>query len=107
MLHKLDIVIGIMGLHESIGWKTAEYVAAGKASVNERLHYEVLGNLKEDVNYLSFDSVEEYIRAVDQLTKNPMEVYQMKSRNIFYYNMYMKPEIMIKRTLNIVGSEMN
>ena len=34
LLHTADICIGTMGLHESIGWKTGEYVAAAKAVVN-------------------------------------------------------------------------
>lgn len=53
-LHQSDICIGTMGLHKSIGWKTAEYVAASKGIVNETLHYEVPGNFLEGKNYLAF-----------------------------------------------------
>lgn len=103
-LHAADIAIGTMGLHESIGWKTAEYVASGKAIVNEKLHYEVPGDFKVGKNYLEFSTVDECINNVEFLVKHPFKVYEMKCRNLEYYMLYMKPEIMIKRTLDIVDS---
>lgn len=106
LLHNSDIAIGSMGLHESIGWKTAEYVAAGKAIVNESLHYDIPGSFEANVNYLEFQTVNQCIDAVKWLMDNPMETYKMKCMNLLYYNMYMKPEIMIRRTLDVVDSKL-
>jgi len=64
IMHGFDITIGSMGLHESIGWKTAEYIAASKAIINERFHYYVPGNFKEGVNYLPFDTADDCINNV-------------------------------------------
>lgn len=102
LMHSSDICIGSMGLHESIGWKTAEYVAAAKAIVNEKFHYELPGNFFEGKNYLSYDSAKECIEKVEYLINNPEEMYLMKVRNACYYYEYVKPDVLVKRTLNIV-----
>jgi len=104
-LHKSDICIGSMGLHESIGWKTGEYVAASKAIVNETLRYSVPGNFEEGVNYLAFNTTQECIDAVDRLVNNPDLLNSMKDNNNEYYDKYLKPEVLVKNTLNIVKSQ--
>ncbi len=99
LLHSCDICIGTMGLHESIGWKTAEYVAAAKAIVNEQLHYSVTGDFAEGKNYLSFATAQECIDAVQQLAENPEKLYAMKLANETYYQNYLKPEVLVKNSL--------
>jgi len=101
-MQECDIAIGSMGLHESIGWKTGEYVAAGKAIVNERFHYEVPGNFAAGRNYLPFDNAIECVAAVEYLLEDPMRIEQMKACNREYYNEYLSPDKMIERTLDIV-----
>lgn len=39
MVKESDICITTTGLHRSIGWKFAEYIAASKAIVTEKLNY--------------------------------------------------------------------
>ena len=56
-----DICIGSTGLHDSIAWKTAEYVAMGKAIVCEELQYEVPGNFLSEKNYIPFSGIDECI----------------------------------------------
>ena len=99
LMHQCDICIGSMGLHESIGGKTAEYVAAAKAIINERLHYEVPGDFKEGQNYISFETAEECVDAVDRLMNDPDKVFEMKKKNLAYYIEYLEPASMIGRTL--------
>ncbi len=99
LLHSCDICIGTMGLHESIGWKTAEYVAAAKAIVNEQLHYSVTGDFAEGKNYLAFATAQECIDAVQQLAENPEKLYAMKLANETYYKKYLKPEVLVKNSL--------
>lgn len=99
LLHSCDICIGTMGLHESIGWKTAEYVAAAKAIVNEDLHYSVTGDFEEGKNYLSFTTAQECIDAVQTLVEDPEKLYAMKLANEVYYRDFLKPEVLVKNAL--------
>ena len=101
LLHSCDICIGTMGLHESIGWKTAEYVAAAKAIVNETLHYSVTGDFREGKNYLAFETAQECIDAVQRLVDDPEMLHSMKQANEAYYRDYLKPDTLVKNTLEI------
>ena len=103
VMHSCDICIGSMGLHQSIGGKTGEYVAASKAIVNETLHYEVTGDFLEGHNYLSFSSNEECLDAVNVLHSNPDFVYEMKLANASYYQQYLKPASVVRNTLERTG----
>lgn len=102
LLHSSDICIGSMGLFESIGWKTGEYVAAAKAIVNEKMHFCVTGDFEEGKNYLSFRTTEECLDAVGSLAADPERLYAMKLANERYYQEYLRPDVLIKRTLDIV-----
>lgn len=102
LLHSSDICIGSMGLFESIGWKTGEYVAAAKAIVNEEMHFTVTGDFEEGKNYLSFRTAEECLEAVRSLTEDPLRLYEMKLANERYYQQYLRPDVLVKRTLDIV-----
>lgn len=102
LVHSCDICIGSMGLFESIGGKTGEYVAAAKAIVNERLHYQVTGNFEEGVHYLSFETVEECLTAVQKLVDDPALRLSMKQANAEYYRNYLRPDVLVKNTLEVV-----
>ena len=102
LLHSCDICIGSMGLFESIGWKTGEYVAAAKAIVNERFHYTVTGDYREGIHYLPFETAEECLAAVEELARDPEKLYAMKKANEEYYQRYLKPEILVKNSLDLV-----
>lgn len=102
LMHSCSIAIGSTGLHDSIGWKTGEYVAAGKAIVNERFCYEVPGEFAEGQNYLAFSSVEECLQRVKYLLAHPEETARMQCRNKQYYDMYLAPNKLIERTLRII-----
>ena len=102
LVHSCDICIGSMGLFESIGGKTGEYVAAAKAIVNERLHYQVTGNFEEGVHYLSFETVEECLAAVQKLVDDPALRLSMKQANAEYYRNYLRPDVLVKNTLELV-----
>ena len=102
-LRKVDICIGSMGLHQSIGWKTAEYIAFSKAIINEKLNYDVTGNFKESENYLSFSTAKECINHVEYLINNPQEIIRMQQNNYNYYMTYLRPDRLILNTLNKVS----
>ncbi len=99
LVHQADICIGTMGLYESIGWKTAEYVAAAKAIVNETLRYQVTGDFEAGKNYLPFTNAKECIQAVKTLALDPDKLYAMKCANRAYYLNYLKPEVLVQNSL--------
>ena len=99
LLHSCDICIGTMGLHESIGWKTAEYVAAAKAVVNETFHYSVPGDYREGEHYLAFNTAQECIDAVQRLVEDPEKLYAMKQANESYYRNFLKPDALVRNSL--------
>jgi len=105
LMKKCDICIGTMGLHESIGWKTGEYVAASRAIVNEKFHYEIPYSFESFKNYFPFESIDECISTVSMLMENPDKVYMQKVENEKYYNAFLRPDKQIINTFNIVNNQ--
>ncbi len=101
LLHESDICIASTGLHGSIGWKTAEYVAAAKAIVSEPLMYTVTGNFEVGKNYLSYTDPDSCLQAVDKLFNDPEFMYEIKKNNEKYYRSYLSPEVLVENTLRI------
>lgn len=102
LVHSCDICIGSMGLHESIGWKTAEYIAAAKAIVNENFHYSVTGDFEEGKHYLAFATAQECIEAVRCLVESSEKRYEMQKANQEYYHRFLRPDVLVKHTLELV-----
>lgn len=105
-VHESDICISSMGLHGSIGGKTAEYVAAAKAIVHEEMCYSTTGDFRDGVNYLSFRTAQECVEAVAQLVAHPERIQAMKRANAAYYQQYLRPDVLVKNTLEIVDKTM-
>ena len=72
-----------------------------KAIVSERLHYDVPGDLKEGVNYLGFDSIDECVNKAKILLENKDLRNSMMSENYNYYQVYLQPEVIIWNTIMI------
>ncbi len=67
LLKAFPICIATTGLHSSIGWKLAEYVAFSKAIVSEKLIYQVPGPFGAGDDYLEFETAEQCVESVHQL----------------------------------------
>lgn len=94
-----NICIATSGLHNSIGWKFAEYVAASRAIVSEPLNFEVPGNFRDKNNYLTFNSPSELIDCINQLIIEKNTIQSMMYENYRYYNNYLNSEKLILNTL--------
>lgn len=94
-----SICITTTGLHNSIGWKLAEYVAASRAIVTEPLHFDVTGNFSAGTNYLEFTTSDELLQQVELLLNDTRLMADMMQNNYYYYNNYLKPENLILNTL--------
>jgi len=99
-MKKCDICISSMGLHASIGNKFAEYIAASRAVVCEKMAYEAPGNLAEGVNYLSFSTVDECVKHVEYLLNHKEKIIEMQKANHDYYLHYLRPDKMILNAIN-------
>jgi hypothetical protein len=85
------ITIVTTGLHNSTGWKLAEYLAASKCIVTEPLHYELPTPLEEEKNYLSFSSPEECVAACKKVLESPKLASDMRWNNYNYYKKEVEP----------------
>lgn len=94
-----NICIATSGLHNSIGWKFAEYIAASRAIISEPLHYKVPGDFDIGKNYLSFESPRELISNIHSLLNDKEKMQSMMLENYNYYNNYVDSEILILNTL--------
>lgn len=98
-MKQTEICIASTGLHESIGWKLAEYVAAGRAIVSEPLRYEVPGGFASGQNYLEYTTPEECIAQVEALLKAPAALQTMAQNNAAYYREWLRPDQQVRHAL--------
>jgi hypothetical protein len=103
-LRSSSICIATTGLHNSIGWKMAEYVAASKCIISESLQYNVAGNFIKGVNYLEYTDVETLISSVHKLLDDDDLYFNMQISNYRYYNEYLRPDSLM---LNLIAKVKN
>ena len=101
LLQHYPICIATTGLHGSIGWKLAEYVAFSKSVVSERLKPVVPCGFEPKRNYFEFDTPEECVRKTVQLIEDKSARQLMMENNWAYYNSHLSPDKLVCRTLNI------
>lgn len=100
LLQQCSVGIATTGLHNSIGWKFAEYVAFSLAIVSEKLNYEVPG-LEPNKHYLEFTTADECLESVTKLMQNEPLRYQMMLANHEFYNNYLRPDQLVWNALSI------
>ncbi|QWU14349.1 hypothetical protein SAMN04487895_101652 [Paenibacillus sophorae] len=93
-----DICISTIGLHKSNGWKLAEYVAASKAIVAEKLYYYV-PSFYNNQHYLEFNNPLECVEQVRKLYKDKELLMEIKKSNHEYYKNYLRPDKLVLNTL--------
>lgn len=103
-MHQSDICIATTGLHNSIGWKMGEYIAASKGIVSEPLNYIVPGGFEAGINYLEFKSIDCCISSVRSLFEDPIRLYEMKLRNYYYYLSYLEPSHLISNCFHLIDT---
>jgi hypothetical protein len=99
-----NICIATNGLHDSIGWKFGEYVAASRAVITEPLKYQLPGDFNVSENYLEFKNTNELIEKIHFLMSSRDEMHKIMNNNFRYYNSYLRPEMLILNTLLIVSN---
>ena len=99
------VCVATTGLHGSIGWKMAEYVAASRAIVSEPLRYRVPGGFAAGRNFIEFDSLDAFIDSVDRLLRDASLREDMRRANWEYYQRWVRPDAQVQRMLERVVSE--
>ena len=97
-----NICVATTGLHNSVGWKMGEYIAASRAIVSEPLYYQSPGNFTEDNNYLEFNNKERLLEKIEYLLTNPNKIQNLMDANYSYYNDNLEPASLILNTLQII-----
>ena len=92
MVKKVGIGVYVRGLHHSLAFKMAEYLAAGLCIVSEPLVHELPVPLREGVNYLLFRSHDECLERCRWLLSHPAEAERMRWANRDYYRRWVEPE---------------
>lgn len=94
-----NICIATSGLHNSIGWKFGEYVAASRAIISEPLNYELPGNFDNNKNYLMYNDENELLNQINTLLNNKEALFEMMNHNFQYYNNYLRSDKLVLNTL--------
>jgi hypothetical protein len=105
ILHDHPICVATTGLHGSNGWKLAEYVAFSKAIIGETMNHEVPGDFSNEKNYLEFATPERCVENAVRLCEDSHLRHSIMQNNFRYYNEYLRPDVLIKRTLDIALSD--
>jgi len=95
------VCVATTGLHGSIGWKLAEYVAFSKAIVSEKLNYEVPGNLASGQHYLEYRTADECVERAAELMQDAERRQKMMEANRAYYEEFLRPDRLVGRTLDV------
>ena len=99
MVQSYPIGVATTGLHNSIGWKFAEYVAFAKAILSEPLHAEVPGPFEQGRHYLAFRSPTELLEQAATLCSDHALRRAMMANNASYYQTYLRPDCLVLNTL--------
>lgn len=91
-IRKSDICISTLGLFHANGWKFAEYFAASRAVITEKMQYDVIGDFAEGKHVLSFTDSDSLISHINYLTMNKQARLEMMTRNKKYYTKYIRPD---------------
>jgi hypothetical protein len=94
------ICVTTAGLHESIGFKLPEYLAASRCIVTEPLKYRLPVPLEDGKHYLSFRTADECVTACERLLKDSQFANQMRRANHDYYLSEVEPAKLVYRCLH-------
>jgi hypothetical protein len=99
IMKRHSVCIATTGLHGSVGWKLAEYVACSRAILSEPLSYTVPGTFAERSNYLRFESPRECVDKARELIENKELRTQLMTGNAEYYQAHLRPDVLVRNAL--------
>jgi hypothetical protein len=93
------VCVGSRGLYDSVGWKTGEYVALGRAVVCETIEDVLPGQFGPASNYLAFEGPGECVSRVSELREDDELRQHMMRANEAYWRSYLRPDLLVAHTL--------
>lgn len=93
------------GVHGCVGARYGETFAKARALITDPFVYEPVGNLKENENYLAYNSPQEVAERAKKLLENIELIHKMEENNYRYYNEYVRPDVRILNTLKVAFPE--
>lgn len=106
ILKNFPICIATTGLHGSIGWKLAEYVAFSKAIVSEKLRFKIPGDFRKEKNFLEFTSQDECLEQSIRLLSNERLLNDIMINNSIYYQHYVRPDMLVLNSITLALKRM-
>lgn len=100
LMQKCNVCICTKGLHNSNGWRLAEYISSSRCIFTENLYHDVVGDFKSNQNYIIFKDSNDLINQIKNLESEKMEKIMIE--NFKYYNEYLKPDILILNSLKLI-----
>lgn len=97
------ICIATRGLHGSVGWKFAEYIAMARAIVSEQFSCEFPFALREGMHYLEFATPAACVERVALLIREPSMAVRMMRENQALYSRHVQPANLVHRMLRVAG----
>jgi hypothetical protein len=103
LMKQASVCVTTRGLHQSNGWKLAEYVAASKPIVTEPLLYEVPGEFGPGTNYVEFRNPDGLVAAVQELLADGSKAVRVATANRLYYMAAVRPDALVRNSLIASG----
>lgn len=99
LIHRVQIGILADGIHRSIPFKCAEYLAASRCVVGQPPAYSLSVPLVPGTHLLCFSSIEECIGQCETLLSDPALSRHMQEANHRYYAAHVQPASLMRETL--------
>ncbi len=103
LMQRYLIGVTTTGLHRSVGWKFAEYIAASRCIVSETLCHSQPNPPIEGEHFLGFDGAEECVAACDRLLSNSGEASQMRFANQMYFEKHLRSGELLRHCLAVAA----
>lgn len=104
MMKGAKVAVTSLGLHRSNGFRTGEYIAAGRAVVMEKPYYEI-PFAESGRNWLEYTDARECMEAVEELLSDESRRKEMEEANRAFYNRHLRPDQLIRDTLTDMEKE--
>jgi glycosyltransferase involved in cell wall biosynthesis len=99
LMQRHRIGVASPGLHESVGWKFAEYIAASRCVVAPRLPPGQDTHFIEGIHYITWQDPDACAEACDTLLSEPDRVRAMQIANAGYYANHLRPDQLVLNNL--------
>jgi hypothetical protein len=103
LVERHQICVASSGLHDSTGWKIAEFTAKGRAIVTEQMRFVAPRPFAENIHYLGFRTSDECVDQCAALMRDDEKRCRMMIANRAYYLGYVLPESLVRNALEIVA----